>query len=281
MQSTDDKNDDWQTPREGSLNKGFTEAISVSNALYHSRDHLFDWLTFRSAEEEKRREETCTTFCISRCDEISCNNSIKHGSRLGEHRSVSSSDVSCSFSIKVSEIFDVVELLSNWFPRIDPRKPVCRLCETMTSVYWRVPARNVLLCNNCFVNDCKNIHRFCKLKRLDTNVEVLPTFDARFHLSTQMNKDEQVASSSASSSSSMITKMKRPKASEPVKSQLTLKISTRMQPSLRSNRKTMAFKSKKVGVEGHRFLCNDSLSSRKNVYRPRRLSNYSMFSTRR
>ena len=131
-------------------------------------------------------------------------------------------------------------------PRIDPRKPVCRLCETMTSVYWRVPARNVLLCNNCFVNDCRTVNRFCKLKRLDSNMEVLPTFDARFHLSTQLSKDEQVVSSSSSSSSSMITKTKRPKTSEPVKSQLTIKISTRQQPSFRSSRKTMAFKSKKV-----------------------------------
>lgn len=126
--------------------------------------------------------------------------------------------------------------------RIDPRKPRCRQCDTMTSVYWRVPARNILLCNNCFLNDSKNLNQFCKLKRIDTNIEDLTTFDNRFHLT----KDEQLVCSSSSSSSSVMTKGKRTKSIEPIKSQLSIKISTRQQPALRSNRKTLAFKTKKV-----------------------------------
>ncbi|CAF3782656.1 unnamed protein product [Rotaria sp. Silwood1] len=128
---------------------------------------------------------------------------------------------------------------------IDPRKPRCRQCDTMTSVYWRVPARDVLLCNNCFLNDSKNLNQFCKLKRIDTNIEDLSTFENRFHFSTQINKDEQFVSSSSSTSSSIITKTKRSKIIEPIKSQISIKISTRQQPLLRSNRKTLAFKSKK------------------------------------
>jgi adenylate cyclase class IV len=92
----------------------------------------------------------------------------------------------------------------------------------------------------------KNSNQFCKLKRIDTNIEDLPTFENRFQLSTEINKDEQLVSSSSSSSSSFITKGKRIKAIEPMKSQLSIKISTRQQPSIRSNRKTLAFKSKKV-----------------------------------
>jgi hypothetical protein len=109
----------------------------------------------------------------------------------------------------------------------------------MTSVYWRVPARDLLLCNNCFVNDSKTSNQFCKLKRIDTNIEDLPTFENRFPI----NKDEQ---SSSSSSSSIITKSKRSKIIETSKNQLAMKIPTRQQPSFRSNRKTLAFKSKKV-----------------------------------
>jgi hypothetical protein len=112
----------------------------------------------------------------------------------------------------------------------------------MTSVYWRVPARDLLLCNNCFLNDSRNSNQFCKLKRIDTNIEDLSTFENRF----QINKDEQLVSSSSSSSSSIIIKGKRTKVNEPIKSQLSIKISTRQQPSFRSNRKTLAFKSKKV-----------------------------------
>ncbi|CAF0808198.1 unnamed protein product [Adineta ricciae] len=128
---------------------------------------------------------------------------------------------------------------------IDPRNPRCRSCDTMTSVYWRVPARNLLLCNNCFLHDLKTSNQYCKLKRIDTNTEDLSTFENRFHFSTQLIKDEQVVSSSSSSSSSTITKVKRSKAIEPVKSQVSMKISTRQQPSFRSNRKTLAFKTKK------------------------------------
>jgi hypothetical protein len=117
----------------------------------------------------------------------------------------------------------------------------------MTSVYWRVPARDLLLCNNCFLNDSKNLNQFCKLKRIDTNIEDLSTFENRLQFSTQINKDEQlVSSSSSSSSSSIITKGKRIKSIEPIKSQLPIKISTRQQPTFRANRKTLAFKSKKV-----------------------------------
>jgi hypothetical protein len=117
----------------------------------------------------------------------------------------------------------------------------------MTSVYWRVPARDLLLCNNCFLNDSKNLNQFCKLKRIDTNIEDLSTFENRLQFSTQINKDEQlVSSSSSSSSSSIITKGKRTKSIEPIKSQLPIKISTRQQPTFRANRKTLAFKSKKV-----------------------------------
>ncbi len=116
----------------------------------------------------------------------------------------------------------------------------------MTSVYWRVPARDLLLCNNCFLNDSKNSNQFCKLKRIDTNIEELPTFENRFHFSTQLTKDEQIVSSSSSSSSSTIIKGKRTKPIESIKSQLPIKVSTRQQPSFRSNRKTLAFKSKKV-----------------------------------
>jgi hypothetical protein len=116
----------------------------------------------------------------------------------------------------------------------------------MTSVYWRVPARNTLLCNNCFLHDLKPSNQFCKLKRIDTNVEDLSTFDNRFQFATETLKDEQVVSSSSSSSSSVIAKGRRSKGTEPVKSQLSTKISTRQQPSIRSNRKSLAFKSKKV-----------------------------------
>jgi len=117
----------------------------------------------------------------------------------------------------------------------------------MTSVYWRVPARDLLLCNNCFLNDSKTSNQFCKLKRIDTNIEDLSTYENRFQFSTQINKDEQlVSSSSSSSSSSIITKGKRTKPIEPIKSQLPIKISTRQQPTFRANRKTLAFKSKKV-----------------------------------
>ncbi|CAF1335594.1 unnamed protein product [Adineta steineri] len=128
---------------------------------------------------------------------------------------------------------------------IDPRNPRCRLCDTMTSVYWRVPARDLLLCNNCFLHDLKSSNQFCKLKRIDTNIEELPTLENRFQFSTQNIKDEQIISSSSSSSSSTITKSKRSKVIEPIKSQLPIKISTRQQSSFRSNRKTLAFKSKK------------------------------------
>lgn len=108
----------------------------------------------------------------------------------------------------------------------------------MTSIYWRVPARDLLLCNNCFIHDLKNSNQFCKLKRVDTNIE---------DVETRLNKDEQIISSSSSSSSSMtMNKGKRTKQIEPGKSQLPIKISTRQQPTFRSNRKTMAFKSKKV-----------------------------------
>jgi len=124
---------------------------------------------------------------------------------------------------------------------IDPRKPRCRQCDTMTSVYWRVPARDILLCNNCFLHDFKNSNQFCKLKRIDTNIEELPTLENRF----QITKDEQLISSSSSSSSSIIIKGKRTKPIETIKSQLPIKVSTRQQPSVRSNRKTLAFKAKK------------------------------------
>jgi len=116
----------------------------------------------------------------------------------------------------------------------------------MTSVYWRVPARNLLLCNNCFLHDSRTSNQFCKLKRIDTNIEDLPPFENRFHFSTQNIKDEQLVSSSSSTSSSTITKAKRSKIIEPIKSQIPMNISTRQQPSFRSNRKTLAFKSKKV-----------------------------------
>ncbi|CAF1366146.1 unnamed protein product [Rotaria magnacalcarata] len=128
---------------------------------------------------------------------------------------------------------------------IDPRNPRCRQCDTMTSVYWRVPARDLLLCNNCFLQDSRISNQFCKLKRIDTNIEDLPTFENRFQFSNQINKDEQLVSSSSSSSSSTITKSKRSKIIEPIKSQIPVKISTRQQPAFRSNRKTLAFKSKK------------------------------------
>jgi uncharacterized protein (UPF0333 family) len=135
--------------------------------------------------------------------------------------------------------------------RIDPRQPRCHLCQTMTSVYWRVPARNRLLCNNCFINDCKTSHQYCKFKRLDGHVDDLSTLDHRCHLSTQLlSKDEQAISSSSSSSSSTNMKSKRLKTMESNKSQMPMKISTRQQQqqqlAFRSNRKTMAFKSKKV-----------------------------------
>lgn len=116
----------------------------------------------------------------------------------------------------------------------------------MTSAYWRVPARDILLCNNCFLQDSRTLNQFCKLKRIDTNIEDLPTFESRFQFSIQINKDEQIVSSSSSSSSSIITKTKRSKVIEPIKSQIPIKISTRQQPTFRSNRKTLAFKSKKV-----------------------------------
>ena len=117
----------------------------------------------------------------------------------------------------------------------------------MTSVFWRVPARNMLLCNNCFLhdlNDFKNSNRFCKLKRIDTNIEDLTTCANRFHFPSQTTKDEQLVS--LSSSSTTIKQLKRTKLTEPNKSQIPIKISTRQQPSFRSNRKTLAFKSKKV-----------------------------------
>lgn len=111
----------------------------------------------------------------------------------------------------------------------------------MTSIYWRVPARDLLLCNNCFIHDLKNSNQFCKLKRVDTNIEEIPNVDNR------LVKDEQIISSSSSSSSSMtMNKGKRTKQIEPGKSQLPIKVSTRQQPTFRSNRKTLAFKSKKV-----------------------------------
>ena len=170
--------------------------------------------------------------------------------------------------------------------RIDPRQPRCRQCDTMTSVYWRVPARDLLLCNNCFKNDLKNSNQFCKLKRLDTNIEEIPTLENRFHSSNPSSiKDEQVISSSSSSSSSMTTnKGKRTKQIEPVKSQLTIKISTRQQPTFRSNRKTLAFKSKKVCRQSNissAFSCSVFFSSQKNVSLNRQRSNYLMFCTQK
>ena len=111
----------------------------------------------------------------------------------------------------------------------------------MTSVYWRVPARDLLLCNNCFMHDSKNSNQFCKLKRIDTNIEEFSTLN-------YPNKDEQIISSSSSTSSSTILKNKRMKSIEPMKSQIPIKISTRQQPAFRSNRKTLAFKAKKVGL---------------------------------
>ncbi|CAF4777631.1 unnamed protein product, partial [Rotaria magnacalcarata] len=80
--------------------------------------------------------------------------------------------------------------------------------------YWRVPARDLLLCNNCFLQDSRISNQFCKLKRIDTNIEDLPTFENRFQFSNQINKDEQLVSSSSSSSSSTITKSKRSKIIE-------------------------------------------------------------------
>ena len=117
----------------------------------------------------------------------------------------------------------------------------------MTSIYWRVPARDLLLCNNCFIHDLKNSNQFCKLKRVDTNIEEISSGDNR------LIKDEQIISSSSSSSSSSMTmnKGKRTKQIEPGKSQLPIKISTRQQPTFRSNRKTLAFKSKKVCENRH------------------------------
>ncbi|CAF0996599.1 unnamed protein product [Didymodactylos carnosus] len=59
---------------------------------------------------------------------------------------------------------------------IDPRHPRCRLCDTVHSIFWRVPARDLLLCNNCFLRDLNDqtdsnkTSRICKLKRLDTNI---------------------------------------------------------------------------------------------------------------
>lgn len=135
---------------------------------------------------------------------------------------------------------------SDFGSNIDPRRPRCRLCETTSSIYWRVPARNVILCNNCFQNDRKNVNQFCKLKRLETNIEDLTSLDARFPLTNNNNvKDEQTISSSSSSSSSTITKPKRSKVTDNGKSQLSIKISTRQQSICRSNRKTLAFKEKK------------------------------------
>jgi hypothetical protein len=154
----------------------------------------------------------------------------------------------------------------------------------MTSVYWRVPARDLLLCNNCFLNDLndpKNSNQFCKLKRIDTNIEDLTTFENRFHFSTQINKDEQLVSSSSSSSSSIITKSKRTKTIEPIKSQLPIKVSTRQQPSFRSNRKTLAFKSKKVIQNRHFFSNFFIFLSLKNVYPNQQHSNYLMFYTQK
>jgi hypothetical protein len=152
----------------------------------------------------------------------------------------------------------------------------------MTSVYWRVPARNLLLCNNCFLHDSRTSNQFCKLKRIDTNIEDLPTFENRFHFSTQNIKDEQLVSSSSSTSSSTITKAKRSKIIEPIKSQIPMKISTRQQPSFRSNRKTLAFKSKKViqNIENSTFS-NFAFFSLKNVYLNQLHSNYLMFYTQR
>ncbi len=151
----------------------------------------------------------------------------------------------------------------------------------MTSVYWRVPARDLLLCNNCFLHDLKNSNQFCKLKRIDTNIEDLSTFENRFHFSTQINKDEQLISSSSSSSSSTITKSKRTKPIEPIKCQLPIKVSTRQQPAVHSNRKTLAFKSKKVIAKMKIFHSVFVLSSLKNVYLNQQHSNYLMFYTQR
>ena len=130
--------------------------------------------------------------------------------------------------------------------RIDPRHPCCRHCDTKSSIYWRVPARNVLLCNNCFLNDCKTSNHYCKLKRIDTNTDELSTHQNRLQFPSQLPKDDHIGSSASSSSSSTITKPKRSKPSEPSKPQLAMKISTRQQTSFRSNRKTLAFKSSKV-----------------------------------
>jgi len=108
----------------------------------------------------------------------------------------------------------------------------------MISIYWRVPARDLLLCNNCFLRDSKSSNQFCKLKRIDTNIE---------EISNQLTKDEQVISSSSSTTSSTVLKNKRAKPNDTTnKSQISIKISTRQQPTLRSNRKTIAFKAKKV-----------------------------------
>lgn len=182
----------------------------------------------------------------------------------------------------VENIFFLV-ILIRFFRRIDPRQPRCRQCDTMTSVYWRVPARDFLLCNNCFKHDLKNSNQFCKLKRLDTNIEEIPTLENRIHLSNPSIKDEQIISSSSSSSSSMTNnKGKRTKQIEPVKSQLTIKISTRQQPAVRSNRKTLAFKSKKVC--GNLLVSSSSLcfsSSQKNVHLNQQCSNYLMFYTQK
>jgi len=140
---------------------------------------------------------------------------------------------------------------------IDPRKPRCRLCDTVTSVYWRVPARDLLLCNNCFLrdlHDSKSTSRFCKLKRIDTNIDSSDITSSAaclfsgFYFPTQTNGDDQSAASSSSSlsSSSSITKTKRSKVTDTKSQQLPLiKIPTRNQPTFRTNRKTLAFKSKK------------------------------------
>jgi len=124
---------------------------------------------------------------------------------------------------------------------IDPRHPSCHNCQTKRSIYWRVPARDLVLCNNCFLTDCRTSHQFCKIK----TTEDLSAFDSNVNT---ISKDEQMISSSSSSSSSIITKGKRLKPIESNKSQLTLKISTRQHqqpPTSRSSRKSLAFKAKK------------------------------------